>query len=53
MNSPRLTLNLWNAHLEGPVKVVTCCLRLKHKTLIRDFNENCHITLNEFNPNQT
>ena len=22
-------------------------LRLNHETLIRDFNENCHITLNE------
>ena len=28
------------------------CLGLNHATLIRDFNENCHITLNELHPGE-
>ena len=27
-------------------------LRLIHETLIKDFNENCHVTLNEFDPSE-
>ena len=34
------------------VKVATYSsfLRLNHETLIKDFNENCHVTLKEFDP---
>ena len=27
-------------------------MRLIHETLIKDFNENCHVTLNEFDPGE-
>ena len=29
------------------VAAFSSSLRLNHETLIRDFNENCHVTLNE------
>ena len=43
---------------EGILKVIfkvatySSFLRLIHETLIKDFNENCHVTLNEFDPGE-
>ena len=50
MNKETLDSSSQGGILKVIVKVATYSsfLRLIHETLIRDFNENCHVTLNEF-----
>ena len=52
MSKETLESSFQGGILKVIVKVATYSsfLRLIHKTLIKDFNENCHVTLNEFDP---
>ena len=52
MNKETLDSSSQGGILKVIVKVATYSsfLRLIHETLIKDFNENCHVTLNEFDP---
>ena len=50
MNKETLDSSSQGGILKVIFKVATYSsfLRLIHETLIKDFNENCHVTLNEF-----
>ena len=52
MNKETLDSSSQGGILKVIFKVATYSsfLRLIHETLIRDFNENCQVTLNEFDP---
>ena len=54
MNKETLDSSSQGGILKVIFKVATYSsfLRLIHKTLIKDFNENCHVTLNEFDPGE-
>ena len=55
INKETLECSFQGGILKVIVKVATFSsfLRLNHETLIRDFNENCHVTLNEFDPGES
>ena len=54
MNKESLDSSSQGGILKVIFKVATYSsfLRLIHETLIKDFNENCHVTLNGFDPSE-